>query len=179
MSGRNTAIRYATALYEVAAEKASLDAVTNDMLFLDNLMGEAPEIKRYCQKMHKINSQVLMFAETAFLPYVSKYTGSMIDTAVSNGRLAALPLIPAAFRKIDDRHSGTARVTLETAHEPADGLIDLIKERMQQKTEKTIKIKHAVNPDLLGGFKVFYEGRLIDNSAAGRLIRMKRLLKSI
>ena len=179
MSGQVTSTRYATALYEVAAEKDSLDAVSKDMAFLNNLMNEAPQIREYCLKTRKTNSQVLMFIETAFFPYVSEYTGSMIDTAVRNGRLNALPFIPDAFINIADKQSGIAIAFLETAHEPADGLIDIIKERMQQKTDKPVKIKHTVNPDLLGGFKIWCEGRMIDNSAAGRLVRIKRLLRSI
>ena len=176
MSGQVTSIRYATALYEVAAENGSLDAVSRDMAFLNKLMNEAPQIKQYCLKMRKNNSQIAVFVETAFLPYVSEYTGSMISTAIRNGRLNMLPFIPDAFINIADRQSGIATAVLETAHEPADGLIDLIKERMQKKTDKPVKIKHTVNPDLLGGFKIWCEGRMIDNSAAGRLIRLKRLL---
>ncbi|MDA3925817.1 MAG: ATP synthase F1 subunit delta [Kiritimatiellae bacterium] len=179
MSGPAISVRYATALYQVADEMGTLDAVTEDMLFMNNLMNEAPEIKQYCQKTRKINSQVLSFIEIAFLPYVSKHTGSMIDTAVRNGRLTALPLIPDAFSNIANEKSGTAMAFLETAHEPTDDLIVLIKERMQLKTNKNIKLEHTVNPDLLGGFKVWCEGRMIDNSVAGRLIRMKRLLRSI
>ncbi len=118
----------------------------------------------------------MLFVETAFIPYVSDFTGNMINTAVHNGRLAMLPLLPEAFQNVYDKRSGTARVLLETAHEPAEGLLDIVTEKMQKRTGKTIKLYHTVNPDLLGGLKVWCEGRLIDNSAAGRLTRLRRLL---
>jgi len=179
MNRENIAARYATALYEVAFEKNSLDTAVKDMLFIEDLINNSPEIKRYCLKAHNAGSQESTFVETAFLPYVSELTKNMINTAVRNGRLPVMPLIPSAFLHIRDKRSGIASVLLETAHEPTEGLLEVVSERMRKKTDKIIKLECAVNPDLLGGFKVWYEGRLIDNSAAGRLIRMRRLLKSI
>jgi len=179
MNRENIAARYATAFYEVAIENNSLDTAAADMLFIEELINSSPEIKRYCLKAHNAGSKESTFVETAFLPYVSELTKNMINTAVRNGRLPILPMIPPAFRDIRDKRSGVASVLLETAHEPTEELLEVVSEQMRKKTDKIIKLECAVNPDLLGGFKVWYEGRLIDNSAAGRLIRMRRLLQSI
>jgi F-type H+-transporting ATPase subunit delta len=118
----------------------------------------------------------MLFAETAFIPYISELSGNTIKAAVHNGRLAILPMLPAAFLNIYEKRSGIAKVLLETAHEPADGLLEIVTERMRRRTGKAVKLEHTVNPELLGGLKVWYEGRLIDNSAEGRLTRLRRLL---
>jgi len=179
MNGQHIAIRYATALYETALEKDTMDSVTEDLVFLNEVINETPEIRNYCLQTHQSHSQERLFIETAFLPYVSTLTGNMIETAVHNGRLAALPLIPQAFSDIQEKRSGIIKVLLETAHEPAEGLLDIITEKMKQRTGRDIRVEHQINPDLLGGFKLWYADHLIDNSAAGRLTRLQRLLKEI
>lgn len=178
MNDLNTSARYATALYEVATERECLKGILQDMAFIENLFNSADEIKQFCLKPHTGGSQEMLFVETAFLPYVSDLTGNMITAAVNNGRLSMLPLLPEAFQDVYDKRSGIARVLLETAHEPAEGLLDIVTERMRKRTGKAVRVEHKVNSELLGGLKVWCEGRLIDNSAAGRLVRLRRLLKS-
>ena len=176
MSNLNIAMRYATALYETAAEKDALKSILEDMAFIESLINSAGEIKRFCLKPHTKGVKDMLFIETAFVPYVSELTGNTIKVAVHNGRLTILPLLPKAFEKICDKNSGSARAFLETAHEPADGLLEIVAERMQKRTGKPINLEHTLKPELLGGFRIWCEGRLIDNSAAGRLVRLRRLL---
>jgi F-type H+-transporting ATPase subunit delta len=176
MSGTHLAIRYAEALYEVAEENGALAAATADMEFIENLLSETPEIKNYCRLKRSGGRQEREFIEIAFSPYVSEFTENMLITAAANGRLAAIPLMPQAFAKIGEKKSGIIKLVLETAHPPSDELIEIVKRRMSKRTDKKIEIEKKLSPDLLGGFRIWYEGRLIDSSVTGRLTRMRRLL---
>ncbi|MFO7936892.1 MAG: ATP synthase F1 subunit delta [Kiritimatiellia bacterium] len=176
MSSPDIAMRYATALYEVAVKKNALKSILHDMDFLDKVISGAEEIKHFCLNIHTVKTKEIIFAETAFIPYVSELTANTIRTAVNNERLSILPLLPKAFQNIYDAKSGITRVILETAHEPAEGLLDIVAKRMRKRTGKPVKLEHSVNSELMGGFRIRWEGREIDNSAAGRLTRLRRLL---
>jgi F-type H+-transporting ATPase subunit delta len=148
------------------------------MEFIGKLLTDTPEIKNYCRQERSGGGQEREFIEIAFMPYISEFTGNMLTAAAANGRLAAVPLMPDAFANICEKKSGIIKIVLETAHPPSDELLEIVKQRMSRRTGKKIEIEKRLTPDLMGGFRVWYEGRLIDSSVAGRLTRMKRLLET-
>ena len=47
---------------------------------------------------------------------------------------------------------------------------------LAQKTGRTIRLETAVDPSVLGGVKLRYEGLELDGTAAGRLAALRRAL---
>jgi F-type H+-transporting ATPase subunit delta len=178
MSGIHMAVRYAEALYEVAVENDALDAVLADMKFIGSLLADSPDIRNYCRRERVGGGQEAEFIEIAFLPYVSEYTGNMLQVAAANGRLSAIPLIPEAFAKIHEKRAGITKVVLETAHTPDAELLEIVKQRMAARTGRKIVVEQKLVPELMGGFRIWYDGHLIDSSVMGRLVRMRRVLET-
>jgi F-type H+-transporting ATPase subunit delta len=118
------------------------------------------------------------FVETAFVPYVGKLTANTLRTAVRNGRIEALPLIPDAYARVAAQKSRTVVVTLETAV-PADaGLLKTVEQRMSRRTGKTVSLETRVVAELLGGMRITWDDRVIDLSIAGRARKLRSLLVS-
>ncbi|RLD15650.1 ATP synthase F1 subunit delta [candidate division KSB1 bacterium] len=179
MSGRNVAIRYARALYDVALNKQMLGIIITDLAKIDEIMSRVASVREYCLKAHDNKVLEMQFIENAFIPYVSSLTGDMLKIAVSNGRLAALPYLLAALTKIQDVKSGTMEVTLESAREIELHEQQIIAAKMQKRIGKKIKLNNLIIPEILGGIRILWDNRMIDLSVTGRLKIMRTLFKAV
>ena len=177
MSGRLVVKRYIKALYEIAEADKKIDLIEEDMAVLDKILTEAPSIRKYCQKHHESVSMELDFVKTAFIPYVGKYTERLLITAVENRRLAAIPLMPASFKLFMEEKGDKTEVLVESAVKLEPGVMEHIKIKMAERTGKTIVVNTKIMPEILGGFRIIWQNRIIDMSAIGRLKRVRQLLK--
>ncbi len=179
MSGRTVAGRYAQALYDVAQDKQLLETVIADLGKINNIMVQASPVREYCLKAHANRLLEIRFIENAFIPYVSRITGDMLKIAVNNGRLAALPYLFKALKKVLDEKSDIMEVDLESARETEKTAQKIIAEKMQKCIGKKIKLNNIIVPEILGGIRIIWDNRMIDLSATGRLKMMRTLLKVV
>ena len=177
MSGRLVVKRYIKALYEIAEAEDNIDLIEQDMAALDKILNEASSIRQYCFKLHSGISVEIDFVKTAFIPYVGEYTARTLMTAVENRRLAAIPLFPSAFKILMEEKGGKAEVLVESAVKLEPGVIKHIKIRMEERTGNKIIFNTKIIPEILGGFRIIWQNRIIDMSAVGRLKRVRQLLK--
>jgi len=177
MSGRLVVKRYVKALFEIAEAENKIDTIEQDIAALNKILDEAASIRQYCFKRHSGVSEEIDFINTAFIPYVSEITGRLIITAVENRRLAAIPLIPAAFKLLMEEKSDKAEVLVESAVKLEPGVVEQIKNKMVVRTGKKIIFVTKIIPEILGGFRIIWQNRIIDMSALGRLKRVRQLLK--
>ena len=179
MSGKNVAIRYTHALYEVAAKQQILETVGADLARLDQIMTQAVRIREYCLKKHANRVLEIRFIEEAFIPYISQITAGMLKIAVRNGRLAALPYFFNAWKNILDEKSQTMEVVLESVRPIEINAQNNIKAKMQKRIGKQIKLYNIIVPELLGGMRILWNNQMIDLSAIGRLKTMRTLLRAV
>lgn len=177
MSGRLVVRRYALALYEAAKETGQLGEVREDMDFIQNLMDEAPEIRKFCLESEGKGTKEAIFVETAFAPYVGPGTGRALNLLRENGRLAAIPFLPEAFLDAEDRDLGRFSLLIESAFPLARETADAIAIKMKDRTGRDCRRNFTVVPGLIRGFRISWENRMIDLSLRGRFKKMKRLLK--
>lgn len=176
MNGTGVALRYATALYEVADESGEGDAVARDMVTLRTIFGEVPGLTAYCGRAGVTLDDAVAMTQTAFVPYVSEITAQTLLTAVRNGRLEALPLLAAAYDRVAASRSEALSVTLETAVPASDETISVVEARMRERTGKPVAVRARVVPEILAGMRVRWMDRVIDLSAATRVKRLRSYL---
>ena len=177
MSGRLIVKRYVKALYEIAKAEGEIESIEHDMAALDKILNEAPSIRQYCFKRHSGLGEEIDFVKTAFIPYVGKYTERLLVTAVENRRLAAIPLMPSALKLLMEEKGDKAEVLVESAVKLEPGVMEQIKIKMAERTGKKIVFNTKILPEILGGFRIIWQNRIIDMSAIGRLKRVRQLLK--
>jgi F-type H+-transporting ATPase subunit delta len=179
-TGRSAlSMRYAKALYLVASEMGIVPAVADDLRGIKRIVSEIPEVMRYCLDSRASRIREMEFVESAFLPYVGEQVAETIRIMVRNGRLAAIPLLPDAFSAIAERETDTVLIILESAHELETETVETIIARMEQRTSKKVHLQGRIAKELLGGFRILWDNRLIDMSVAGRLRKLRSLVKSV
>lgn len=166
--------RYAAALFEAASEAGQTAEVEADMRRIEALLAELPQVREWCRSARPEGSDET-FVETAFAGS-GPLTLSTLRLAARYGRLAAIPLLPAAFQALCDRASGTTRVLVETAQDPDAGLVEGVSAAWEGRTKTKVHVTWRLRPELVGGFRVLWDDSVLDASARDQLRRLRSVL---
>ncbi len=175
MNAITAALRYSRALYDVACDGGLLPVVRDDVRSVDHILNEIAEIGEFCQGRHA-HSTCVEFVEIAFCPYVHELTARTLRIATENGRLEMILFLPSAYERIRAEKEGVEQVVLETT-QPADAdLMHTVGDRMRHRLKRDVKLENRLNPDLIGGFRILWQDRVLDDSALARLHALRRLM---
>ena len=176
MSGRLLVKRYALALYEAAEAENQLEEIEDDILSLVDLM-QVKEIKAFCLKDSHSNKSLKLFMELGLLPVMkNQLMKNFLTTVIDNGRQALLPFLHDAFIEVKDIKNGVTSVLIEFAFEPDKKILEHLKEKMTKKLACDVNLHYQVDKDALKGFRVFWNNRLIDRTAKGRMRQLRHAL---
>jgi F-type H+-transporting ATPase subunit delta len=175
MENPRLAGRYAKSLIDLAIEQNQLAAVNTDIRSLVSIcnsnadfvaMLRSPIIQ--ADKKGKIIAAVID-------NQVGKLTALFIQLLVSKGRELYLPEIAAAFVEQYNKLKNIHRVKITTAMPVGDDIKKVIVEKINSVTGiGTIELETAVKEELIGGFVLETEDKLIDSSILRELNDVKK-----
>ncbi len=171
--------RYATALYDLADESKSLDAVAEDLRHLKAMIDGSPDLRRFLRSP-LIDRQAQTRGMQAVL--AAAKTGDLVRRFVGvvggNRRLFVLPGMVDAFLARLAKRRGEATVHVASARplsaEQSAALTDALKKVVGQK----INIEAKVEPELIGGLVVRVGSRMVDTSIRTQLQKLRRALRA-
>ena len=172
--------RYATALFELALESNSLDAVTADLERFDALVVGSADLARLVRSP-AFTAEEHVKALTAVLAAVGigGISAQFLKVVASNRRLFAVRDMIRDFRQLIARHKGevTARVTV--AEKPSDTHLAAIAEALKAVTHKEVKVDVKIDPAIIGGLVVQLGSRMVDSSLRTKLNAIKHAMKEV
>jgi F-type H+-transporting ATPase subunit delta len=170
--------RYATALFDLADERRSLDQVSEDLRLLRAMLNESPELRRLVRSpiLSRLEQgrAITAIAERAGL---SPLTHSFLGLVAQNRRLFAVPAMIDAFlaRLAARRGEITAEVAAAQALTPAQ--LDAVNEQLRKAMGSKVAVEVRVDPALLGGLVVKVGSRMVDASLRSKLHRLQLAMK--
>jgi F-type H+-transporting ATPase subunit delta len=175
MNNPRLAGRYAKSLLGLAIEQNQLDAIYNDIKFLKSVCTTNPDFVAVldspiikADKKEKIVSAITK-------DRVGIITSAFIRLLMHKGRESSIPEITTAFidqyNEIKDIH----RVKITTAVPVSDEIKKSIIEKVKASSNiNNIELEASVKEELIGGFILETEGKLVDASVLRDLKDMKR-----
>ena len=157
--------RYAKSLIDLSAELNQLDAVHEDMLSLQSICKQSREFVLMlnspiinADKKHKIINAITDGK-------ISKITQTFIQLLCSKNRESNLPGIVTSFIEQFNKIKGIHKVKLTTAMAVSDEIKNSFIQKIKAATDiKIIELESKVNENLIGGFTLEMDGKLIDAS---------------
>ncbi|SKA22443.1 ATP synthase F1 subcomplex delta subunit [Chitinophaga eiseniae] len=174
MQNPRLASRYAKSLIDLVQEKGQLEAVQNDMLFLQQLVKSnrdvvsllrSPIIK--ADKKQKIMAAILEGR-------VSATTLAFINLLVNKAREAFLPEIAVEYTRQYNIIKNISMVKITTAVALDNATLDTIRQKVASEIPQQVQLETAVNADLIGGFVLEANDKLFDASVARDLHDIKK-----
>lgn len=171
--------RYASALFDLAAENGKVTAVEKDLETLGAALADSEDLAALTTnpELGRDLAGKAMAAVAKKLK-LSALTTSFLGVLAANRRLAKLPAIISAFKAIAAAQRGEVAATVTSAHPLSDDQLTALKTKLTAREGRTVMLSATVDPDLLGGLVVTIGSQRIDASIRTRLNSLAQAMKA-
>ena len=172
------AARYASALFEVAQEAGSVDAVAADLDRFDQLVQASPDLARLIRNpIFTAEEQERAIGAILARIGVGGLTSNFIRLVASKRRLFALPDMIRAFRRLVSDSKGIVQAQVVLAEPPTDRVMADIAAALREVAKAEVALDVRVDPSLIGGLIVKIGSRMVDASVRTKLNSIRLSLK--
>jgi len=170
--------RYASALFDLASEHGTVTAVEGDLDRIEAAIRESADFGALIRNP-QISRTAAGSAVNAIAPIlgVSDLTKNFLGVLAANRRLFALPEIIRAFHAIAAAQRGEATAEVTSAHPLDEGQIEALRQKLEAREGRNVKVRTSVDPELLGGLVVTIGSKRIDSSIRTRLNSLAQAMK--
>ena len=172
--------RYATAIFELARDAGTLDAVAADLATLTALLGSSADLTRLVRSpvFSRADQGKAMAAVLARMN-AQDLTKRFMGLVASKRRLFVLPAIITIFNALLANHRGEVSAHVTSAHALDSAQIDAIKSALKQAAGRDVQLKADVDNTILGGLIVRMGSRMIDSSLHTKLNNLQIAMKEV
>ena len=174
MPNPRLAARYAKSLIDLANETNQLEAVYNDMQYLQAVCKESREFLALLRSPVVKADKKITIVEAVTGKNISELTAAFNRLLITKGREAYLPEVITSFVDQYNHQNGIHTVTLTTAVPVTEAVKQQIIGQVKgQKNMSNIDLKTIVDEDIIGGFVLEVGDQLVDASIAYDLKKIK------
>ena len=170
--------RYATALFELAREAHSLDAVSASLATLKTTVAQSEDFRRLiASPLVGREEATKAIAAAAPAMGLDPLTARFLGVLAANRRLGQIDAVMRAFGALVAQHRGQATADVISAHPLSDEQVAALKTKLKQQTGRDVSIDLRVDPAILGGLIVKVGSRQVDGSIRTKLNTLATAMK--
>jgi F-type H+-transporting ATPase subunit delta len=170
--------RYATALFELARDEKSVDAVKADLDKFDAMLADSADLKRMVRSpVFSADLQSKALAAVLDKAGISGISAKFLKVLTANRRLFAVGDVIRAFRALVAKFKGEATADITVAEALSDKNLDALKTALKSVTGKEVALNVNVDPSIIGGLVVKLGSRMVDSSLRTKLNSIKHAMK--
>ena len=174
------ALRYASALFELAQEAKSVDAVAGDLDRFGQLIQGSEDLQRLIRNpVFTAEEQSAAIGALLDKTGISGLAGNFIRLVASKRRLFALPDMIRAYRDLVADAKGIVRTQVILAEEPSDKVMNEIKAALRDVAKADVSVDVKIDPSLIGGLIVKMGSRMVDASVRTKLNSIRLAMKEV
>ena len=166
------AIRYAKAMYDIANEENSINEVYKDMNFINELNSDSLDFKNLLSNS-QINFQDKKKLILSLIKQSNALTEKLIDLLIHNKRVKIIGDIASSFIQLYNKNNNIKEATIITASPINNDLESKILSMINIKDAKSVNLTNVVNPNIIGGFIIRFDGKEYNASVKQNLNNLK------
>jgi F-type H+-transporting ATPase subunit delta len=175
MSQTAIARRYAQAL--ISAEGGDSPAVRSAYGELLDIYRAEPAL-RTAMMSPRIATAEKERVVRRLMPDAPPVLQSFLRLVLERRREAEIEAIYEEYCRMADARSGEAEAVVETAVDLGGDDLERMRAALERRFGQKLRLSHKLNPALLGGVRVRVGDRLLDDTVAARMRRVRRMLLS-
>jgi F-type H+-transporting ATPase subunit delta len=170
--------RYATALFELALEEKSLDAVKADLDRFDAIIADSADLQRLVRSpVFGADEQTRALSAVLDKAGIKGLAGNFLRVIASNRRLFAVRDMIRGFRTLVAKHRGEVTADVTVAEKLGDKHLAALKSALKSVSGKDVDLNVHVDPSIIGGLIVKLGSRMVDSSLRTKLNSIKYAMK--
>ena len=173
--------RYASALFELAKEQKSVDAVAADLKNFGDLVAMSSDLHRLVRSpVFSAEDQVKAIAAVLDKAGISGIAANFLKLVAAKRRLFAVEDMIAVFDKLVDEENGVTRAQVIVAEPLNDANLAALKEALAEVSGgKSVDVAVKVDRAIIGGLVVQLGSRMIDTSLKTKLNSIRTRMKEV
>jgi F-type H+-transporting ATPase subunit delta len=176
MSELRVASRYAKSLFDLAIEKGALGNVEEDSRTFIEVCDQNRGFENMLKSPIITSDKKWSIMTKLFGGKFSPITMSFIKIVLRKNRDIVLKKIFEAFEEMYNEKKGILTATVYTAVPVSEKIKKDITSFLEKETSRSINLKTGIREDILGGFVLQYEDKLLDASVASQLKSLRNHL---
>jgi len=170
--------RYATALFELARDEKSIDAVKADLDRFNGMLDESADLRRLVRSpVFSSDAQSKALAAVLDHAGISGISANFLKVLTANRRLFAVNEVTRAFNALVAKFRGEATADVTVAEAFSDKNLDALKSALKAVTGKDVTLNVKVDPSIIGGLVLKLGSRMVDSSLRTKLNSIKHAMK--
>ncbi len=170
MHSSKIALRYAKSLLSLALERSSVDLVTDDMQMFGRVVAENRDLRVLLESPVVNADKKQKVFDAIFGGRVHEMTHAFIRILISKGREDILAEVAAAYVALNKKRKGVLTSQVVTAVPLDDTLRAAVNKIVTQMNDGgMIEVNEVVDPEIIGGFVLKVEDRMVDASVQSQL----------
>lgn len=169
---------YAQALYDLTAEEHCTEAVLQELAVLAQSFRQEPDFVKLLGAPNLTKEARCAIVDDSFRGKLHPYVLNFLKILTEKGYMRHFEDCSKAYRQIYNREHGILEVCAVTAVPLSAAQSDKLTQKLSKVTGKTIELVNRVDPACLGGMRLDYDGKRVDDTVAHRLESISALLKN-
>jgi F-type H+-transporting ATPase subunit delta len=170
--------RYASALFDLAREAKSIEAVEASLAMLKGAMAESDDLKRLvASPMISRTQAAAAIKAVAGELKLDVLTTNILGVLATNRRLSQTGKVIDSFFALAAAHRGETSAVVTTAHPLDEAQLAALKAKLKARVGRDVSVNLKTDPAILGGLIVKIGSQLIDASIRTKLNTLAYAMK--
>jgi len=170
-------ITYGKALFEAAADVDKVDTILEELNAINGVFKQEPDFYKFFTTPTLSGAEKKRVVGKVFEGRISDETYRFLQILIDKKRTTSFSKIVREYKKLMDQELGISVGTISSAVPLTDIQLKSFEEKAGALLKKNVKLTNKVDPSILGGVKIFIEGKVIDASIRKQLQDLEGRIK--
>ena len=169
---------YGEALYSLARDEQLSQVILQQLKVLDGCFTAEPDFLRLLGAPNLPKAERCQILDDSFRGKVEPYVLNFLKILTEKGYMRYFADCVKSYRELYNQDNGILPVTAVTAVPMTDKQISALTAKLQSITGKRIELVTKLDPKVLGGMRLDYDGKRVDDTVAHRMDAVRNMLKN-
>ena len=169
---------YGEALYDLAGSEGLSEVILKELTVLSQSFATEPDFIRLLGTPSISKQERCQILDDSFRGKVHPYVLNFLKILTEKGYMRHFGDCCEAYRALYNRDNGILPVNAITAVALSDSQRQRLSEKLAAITGKKIELNNRIDPNCLGGIRLDYDGKRLDDTVEHRLNAIRGVLKN-
>lgn len=169
---------YGEALYTLCQQEQLSGRVLQELEVLEQSFRETPEFIRLLSSPALTKAERCRILDDSFRTRLQPYLLNFLKILTEKGYMRHFSDCCGAYRDCYNRDHNILPVTATTAAPLSQDQARRLAAKLGAITGKTVQLHNRLDPEVLGGVRLDYDGKRLDDTIANRMDTIRSLLKN-
>lgn len=169
---------YGEALYTLAREEGLSKTILDQLKVLDTSFRQEPDFLRLLSTPSLPKAERCRILDNSFRGKIEPYILNFLKILTEKGYVRHFSACCEAYRGLYNQDNGILPVTAVSAVPMNAKQLAALTERLNRITGKQVELENKLDPKVLGGLRLDYDGKRVDDTVSHRMDAIRNVLKN-